>query len=807
MKNVFILIILILILSSFIIDSYASTIETKKASILFNNSILEKNQLSFAAFADTHIGARYQYPWYRLADHLDELGSDLTDHTNLLDFAIHLGDIINHNTAQVNGDDLPPLVNQYKNNLKAYHISTLHLPFHCVLGNHDINDYEINKQNPHNLTKALIDETNLNNPVYAMMRDGILFLIVPELGLVQWTHPVEYEWVEYMTHQYPDTTTIIMSHQAIEDTTKATSDDHYRAKQDNEWWMRLFQNNSQIKMWIHGHNHYLDWYLDNKSTGDTYPIQNFGHQMVFSAPYSQLDFARLHEEDRIVIYNITSTNINTASWENNGFGGHWVPEYIHSWKVNTTFDPDKKDWYSFPMFLQDNETQLTDMKILSPNITLQLTGTSPMELFYDSQMESPPSRSLSNEMILGFGNDKSGNVEWTNPGMNIHGPAIIDFPEKYPIDGLPHEDGRSGPLYQSFPMGTICSAVPTQTYEFTITAKSSSGNGKLSLNVSCSDWGTKTQYSTLPNGTEQIISHQFGSNYETITGTYTVPDDRNAWFLQGKLNFIDSTDYQVKLFSVKRKQNSNTTNNFRLLLSGCWYNVTGSLDRFRIKNFTINPTDLCDTNGVINFTAFIDGNKFGMANLVYIEPLFVCRNARFKINDYSEDYLNLSLTKTISRYSTDFKLFPFNTDPIYEYIGICANDGSGVRYDSENGNSWLSCNSLNENEQQVRIFLHGGYIENPKENFVYFFNQKSFKTCSEKTIILGNISILANVFDEKNVQKVEFYIDNVKKHEDTNPPFIWNWDEISYSTHKITIKAYHNNEFISTDEMKVVKLL
>ena len=805
MKNVFILVILIFVFLTFMTPSFAMNDQKNTDSTLYNNSSINKNQLSFAAFADTHIGARYQYPWYRLADHLDKLGNDLTEHTNPLDFAINLGDIINHNTAQVNGIDLPLLVNQYKNNLKAYHISTIHLPFHCVLGNHDINDYEINEKNPHNITKAIIDETSLNNPVYAMMRDGILFLIVPELGLVQWTHPVEYEWIEYMTHQYPDTTTIILSHQAIEDTTKATSDELYRAKQDNEWWMRLFQNNPQIKMWIHGHNHYLDWYLNNKSTGDTYPIQNFGHQMAFSAPYSQLDFAHLHEEDRIVIYNVSSTNITTASWENNGFGGHWIPEYINSWEDNTSFDSDKKDWYSFPMFLQDNETQLTDMKILSPNITLQLIGSSPMELFYDSKMESPPSRSISNEMILGFGNDKSGNVEWTNPGMKIHGPAVIDFPEKYPIENLPHEDGRSGPLYQSFPMGTICSAIPNQTYEFTITAKSSSGKGRMSLNVSCSDWGTKTQYSTLQNSSKQIISHQFGSDYNTINGTYTVPDDNNAWFLQGHLNAIDSTDYDVKLFSIKRKQNSDTTDNFRLLLSGYWYNNTVPLDRFYMKNFTINPTKLCDKNGVINFTAFIDGNKFGIVNLVYTEPLFMCRNARFKINDYSEDYLDLILAKTISRYSSDFKLFPFSIDPIYKYIGICANDDSGIRYDSENGNSWLSCNSLDKNEQ-VRIYLHGGYIENPKENYVYFFNEKSFKTSFEQTIILGNISIAVNVFDEKNVQKVEFYIDNVKKYEDLKSPFIWNWDDVSFSTHKIKIKTYHNDGLISTDQLEVIKL-
>ena len=89
-----------------------------------DNIVSQKSQLSFAAFTDTHIGAKYQYPLYGMADHLDQLGEDLVDATNLLDFAVHLGDIVNHNTGQVNGIGLPWYVNQYKNNLKAYlHIS------------------------------------------------------------------------------------------------------------------------------------------------------------------------------------------------------------------------------------------------------------------------------------------------------------------------------------------------------------------------------------------------------------------------------------------------------------------------------------------------------------------------------------------------------------------------------------------------------------------------------------------------------------------------------------------------------------
>jgi predicted phosphodiesterase len=711
---------------------------------------VQNTQVSFAAFTDTHIGAMYQDPFFDMADHLDRLSEDLVDATNKLDFVVHLGDIVNHNTAQVNGEGLPWYVNQYRNNLKAYFISHLNLPLYYVVGNHDVNDYQMNRGDPHNLTKSLVDELSMNSPVYAMMYEGILFLVVPELGYVTWTHPVEYEWIEYMSSQYPTTTTVILCHQAIEDTTKEESCMPYRGKQDMDWWATLFQKNPQIALWIHGHNHCLDWYVSNQSTGLTNSIRSFGHEMAFSSPYPQMDWYYRHELDRIVIYNISSTGITTASWEDNGAGGHWVSEYIHSWSIPTTFNPDAENWYSFPIFLQDNETQLMDMKLLSPDITLQLVGTVPMELFFDSRMESP--NGSAKEYILGFGNDQSGNVMWTDPGMRVYGPTKLTFPEKYPDNTSVQEDGRSGQPYQSFPMGTICAAIPGQTYNFTMTARCVSGSGRFVMNVSCCDWSTRSQYSILPGSDSQVLSHTFGSCYETIHGMFTVPTNKNAWFLQGTLEFLDSTDYDVSLFSVKRQRTSDTTDDFHLSLSGHWYNMTGPLAEDERGNFSVSPQALCDHDGVMNFTAFIDGNRFGMVNLVYREPLLMGMNARFRINGENDGVYNLSLTKTISRtsaekmmiwdsalfqkfphgiellvrllmngaigrilylilntlnpgISTTFKMFPFSTNPLYQQVNITTDDGSGMKHISNNGNLWFTCSCWNIEERYIIVTL------------------------------------------------------------------------------------------------------
>jgi hypothetical protein len=745
-KIIGIVVCLFLFSSFFIIGSGSSPIDSCGAGVKKS----QKSHLSFAAFTDTHIGARYQQPLYDTADHLDQLSKDLVNATNRLDFVIHLGDLVNHNTAQVNGEGLPWYVDQYRNNLKAYLIDQVNLPLYCIMGNHDGTDYQMNKDDPHNLTKSLVDELSLNALVYAMMYNGILFLVVPELGCVTWTHPVEYTWITYMTCQYPTTTTVILCHQAIEDTTREADLKAYRGKQDMDWWATLFQNNPQIKLWIHGHNHIVDWYVSNQSTGLTNPIYGFGHEIAFSSPYPEMDWAHQYETDRLVIYNISSTSISTAGWEDNGARGHWISECLHTWNVSTTFNPDAENWYSFPVFLQDNETQLTDMKLLSPDITLQLAGTAPMELFFDSKMESP--NGSANENILGFGNDTLDKVIWMNPGMQVHGPTTLTFPSKYPDSCAIQEDGRSGQPYQSFPMGTIAAAVPGQTYDFTMTARCIYGEGRVDLNVNCCDWGKRSQYSILSGSDHQVFSHVFGSVYETIHGVYTVPDDQNAWFLQGTIDFPDFLLYDVSLFSVKRQQTSNTTEDFHLLLSGHWFNNTGALAENEHEEFSISPENLCDSEGVMNFTAFIQGNHYGMVNLIYHEPLLMGMNARFRINSYDENTYNLSLTKIVSRNSafktmiwdstlfqkipratellvrflmkgaignifmrilerlypepcTTFKMIPFSTSSLYDSILFTTNDGSALKHLSRNGNLWFSCDCPIKGESYLQITL------------------------------------------------------------------------------------------------------
>jgi hypothetical protein len=651
--------------------------------------------MNFAAFTDTHVGQHVRSPNWDYAQHLDRLAEDIMNNTLPCEFVVHLGDGAFNSTAFVNGVGLPDnLKSSYKNNLKDFLISHVNVPFHYVGGNIDLTDYSHilpsvagHDHDPFVLMKTYINETELNNYPYAFMRNGILFLAVPEMDAEPWTRPATCEWLEFMTTHYHNATTIILSHQAIEDTTPADgAADSYRGQQDQSWWASLFQRNPQIKMFLHGHNHMAGWYQGSQSSGFSRPVQNFGHEMVFASPFPAMSWiVDYNLVDATVIFTISSRFITTKAWKQDGTRGKWCAGFDNTWCVATSFDPKAEDWYSFPFLIQDGETQQTDMKVLSANVTLQLVGTGPVELFYDPTMETKGIHT--NENILGFDDDLTSKVTANTPGMTVHGPHTITFPPKHEWDRYCH-DGHGGPPYRMFAVGTTPAAAPGGSYTVTMKARSRSASGRVKLTMSCSDWGTRSQYSTLAGSSHEVISHTFGTREESVTGTYVAPNDENAWFIQGSLEFLDAADVDVSYFSIKRTQTSDATQDFRIALNDKAYAASGTLNRFATKEFKISPVDLADRDGIIRLKASIKGNHYGMAQLIYRGPLLMGRNARYRVDGVEGKTFDITLTTKLSGSENAFKLFPFSTK--YGGVEVRADDGAGEHHVSTNKNQWIT---------------------------------------------------------------------------------------------------------------------
>ncbi|MEO8362555.1 MAG: hypothetical protein ABI672_21185, partial [Vicinamibacteria bacterium] len=156
----------------------------------------------------------------------------------------------------------------------------------------------------------------------------------------------------------------------------------------------------------------------------------------------------------------------------------------------------------------------------------------------------------------------------------------------------------------------------------------------------------------------------------------------------GRLDFEDATDFDVSLFSIKRTQTSDVTEDFHVELNGKTYSAAGRLGRFQTKEFPISPVDLADREGVIRLKATIKGNHYGMANLIHRGPILMGRNARYRVDAVSGRTFDITLTTRLSGFENVFKLFPFSTK--YGGVEVQTTDGSGERHVSANKNQWLT---------------------------------------------------------------------------------------------------------------------
>ena len=74
------------------------------------------------------------------------------------------------------------------------------------------------------------------------------------------------------------------------------------------------------------------------------------------------------------------------------------------------------------------------------------------------------------------------------------------------------------------------------------------------------------------------------------------------------------------------------------------------------------------------------------------------------------------------------------------------------------------------------------------------------------TTIFGKINIEAEADGNiEEIEKTEFYIDNILKNTDYDAPYIWQWREPAFLSHTIKIVMYYNTGSNISSEVTVLK--
>ena len=136
---------------------------------------------------------------------------------------------------------------------------------------------------------------------------------------------------------------------------------------------------------------------------------------------------------------------------------------------------------------------------------------------------------------------------------------------------------------------------------------------------------------------------------------------------------------------------------------------------------------------------------------------------------------------------------------VHEHWDRTVNIFSAERYSGPSGDGIDYCTSGEE-------FVRPGVVfSTPQEKHLYLFGKD--RGAFPFTMILGKIDVEAQVNgDAGTVQKIEFYKDNILQFNDTEAPYIWTWNKLSFFKHSIKIIAYYDSVNTTSNQIKVWKL-
>lgn len=95
-------------------------------------------------------------------------------------------------------------------------------------------------------------------------------------------------------------------------------------------------------------------------------------------------------------------------------------------------------------------------------------------------------------------------------------------------------------------------------------------------------------------------------------------------------------------------------------------------------------------------------------------------------------------------------------------------------------------------------------ITKPKDKYLYIFDREIMPSILGNAIIIGRITIKANVYSEDELDRVEFYIDDILKSSDSEQPYEWLGNERGFGRHEIKVIAYDNKGNTAEDRINVM---
>jgi hypothetical protein len=182
----------------------------------------------------------------------------------------------------------------------------------------------------------------------------------------------------------------------------------------------------------------------------------------------------------------------------------------------------------------------------------------------------------------------------------------------------------------------------------------------------------------------------------------------------------------------------------------------------------------------------------------------------------SED--NKNITLLISNYESEYQKYDLTIENLpwdskFTYVRYVVDDTYNLQIaEIEN----LKGSSFSTSEEMPKHTVHlirltttkkiplSLNITKPRRGYLYLFDKEITPTFLDNTVIIGKISVKTEVYEIKEVEKVEFYVDNRLKFIDYDMPYQWLWDEKVFGRHEIKAIVYDKGENMAHDDMEVL---
>ena len=541
-----------------------------------------------------------------------------------VDFVMNLGDMTHYGSAE----DWA---------LAKKDWNKLLIPWIFVFGNHETANHLSEPETPYSAYQRGMTEAGLINPHYSFLYNGILFLIMGEEGVTHLTPLNQKNWLEFMTSQYPDYTTVIASHNSLYNSGEDTDGIDYMNIGESEWWQEFFTKHPQVKLFIHGHAH-----VETNCFNPAYGIQFINAPVTCTA---ESGYFSGYTADQCIYLEINSDNISARKWH--AITNDWDKEKLDlAMTTSLSMDDPGMEWYSATWRVQDGQEIETANRMLAESYTLQVAGENDRELILINR-DFEHVEVTGNYYAHWWGYD---NAFPTKNGSQI-GQIVMSGQDNISAStkNLVYNNSNVYWIEGKVPYSTVPRAIPGKSYRFSMRAKASSTTD-TAMNVIMKI--TSDNVRNVIKSDTLFKELALTSEWQWYKTDFTLPEDSAVWCMKTCWETLQTgANCYLDEWSIERVDTTgSTTESFTVTFNEQTYNHSAVLDSYETASFNIDPSRMQNN---LKIKAGIQGNRMGFVRLIYEKPILWSDDLSVGFNSASDNSYNIHL-EPVSEYIDDY---------------------------------------------------------------------------------------------------------------------------------------------------------